>query len=138
MFIGQSMMDYDRSSVPGNNHESRGRERMAEWLRRLTCKPKVRTAEVRIPRWTVWSLSVTLARVEQSHEREICRLMTMSPLYPCGKPCSRRTHHETVKNLAVFSSIMNEIMMESRLRISIPWGCFQFFNRIENPITFTP
>ena len=28
-------------------------------------------------------------------------LMTMSPLYPCGKPCSRRTHHETVKNLAL-------------------------------------
>ena len=30
------------------------------------------------------------------------RLMTMSPLYPCGKPCSRGTHHETVKNLALF------------------------------------
>ena len=29
------------------------------------------------------------------------RLMTMSPLYPCGKPCSRGTHHETVENLAL-------------------------------------
>ena len=47
------------------------RERVAEWLRRLTHKPKVRTAEVRIPRWTVWLLFVTLARVDQSHVREI-------------------------------------------------------------------
>ena len=23
------------------------------------------------------------------------RLMTMSPLFPCGKPCSKRTHNET-------------------------------------------
>ena len=44
---------------------------MAEWLMGLTRKPKVRTAKVRIPRWTVWSLSVTLARVVQSHVREI-------------------------------------------------------------------
>ena len=27
-------------------------------------------------------------------------------------------------------------MMEPWLRISIPWKCFQFFNRIENSITF--
>ena len=40
---------------------------MTEWLRRLTRKPKVRTAEARIPHWTVWSLSVSLARVDQSH-----------------------------------------------------------------------
>ena len=53
------------------------------------------------------------------------RLMTMSPLYPCGKPCSRGTHHETVKKLALFSSIINGITKESRLRISIPWECFQ-------------
>ena len=46
-----------------------GRERVAEWLRRLTGKPKVRTAEVRIPHWTNWS--ITLARVDQSHVREI-------------------------------------------------------------------
>ena len=46
------------------------RERVAEWLRRLTRKPKARTAEVQIPRWTVWSLSVTLAQVDQSHVRE--------------------------------------------------------------------
>ena len=66
------------------------------------------------------------------------RLMTMSPLYPCGKPCSRGTHNETVKYWAQFSSIVNGIMMESRLRISVLWKCFQFFNRIENSITFTP
>ena len=65
------------------------------------------------------------------------RLMTMSPLYPCGKPCSRGTHHETVKNLALLSSIINGIRKESRLRISIPWECVQFLNRIENSITFT-
>ena len=46
------------------------RERVAE-LRRLTCRPKVRTAKVRIPCWTVWSLSATLARVDQSHVRKI-------------------------------------------------------------------
>ena len=63
------------------------------------------------------------------------RLMTMSPLYPCGKPCSRGTRNETVKNLALISSIINRIMMESQLRITIPWECFQFFNRIENSIT---
>ena len=38
------------------------------------------------------------------------RLMTMSPLYSCGKPCSRGTHNETMKNLALFSSIINGIM----------------------------
>ena len=27
--------------------------------------------------------------------------MTTSPFYPCGKPCSRGTHDETVKNLAL-------------------------------------
>ena len=60
----------------------------------------------------------------------------MSPLYPCGKLCSRGTHNETVQSLAQFSSIINGIMMESQLGISIPWECFQFFNRIENSITF--
>ena len=30
------------------------------------------------------------------------RLMTMSPLYPCGKPCSRGTHNETVKTWPSF------------------------------------
>ena len=60
------------------------------------------------------------------------RLMTMSPLYPCGTPYSRGTHNEKVKNLALFTSIINGIVMESRLRISIPWERFQLFNRIEN------
>ena len=26
--------------------------------------------------------------------------MTMSPMYPCGKPCSTGTHNETVKRMA--------------------------------------
>ena len=65
------------------------------------------------------------------------RLMTMSPSYPCGKPRSRGTHNETAKNLALFSSIINGIMKESRLRISIPWECFQFSNQIENSIPRT-
>ena len=55
----------------------------------------------------------------------------MSLLFPCGKPCSRGIRNETVENLALFSSIINGIMMESRLRISIPFEYFQFFNRIE-------
>ena len=29
------------------------------------------------------------------------RLTTMSPMYPFGKPCSRGTHNETVKNPAL-------------------------------------
>ena len=53
------------------------------------------------------------------------RLVTMSPFYTCVKPCSKGTHNETVKNLALFFSIVNGVMMESRLRISIPWEYFQ-------------
>ena len=40
------------------------------------------------------------------------RLTTMSPLYPCGKPCSTGTRIETVKKLAQFSAISNGIMVE--------------------------
>ena len=29
--------------------------------------------------------------------RSCTRLMTMSPFYPCGKPCSSGTHAKTVK-----------------------------------------
>ena len=54
------------------------------------------------------------------------RLAMMSPSYLCGKPCSRGTHNEAVKNLALFFAIINGIVKESRLRISIPWKCFQF------------
>ena len=46
------------------------------------------------------------------------RLMTMSPLYPCGKPCSRGTHNETVKNPAyLLHSIMIQLV-ESALNDS--------------------
>ena len=54
--------------------------------------------------------------------------MTMSPLHPCGKPWSAGTHNETVKNLALFSEIINGIMLESRLRISMPWEWFKFYH----------
>ena len=36
--------------------------------------------------------------------------MTMSFLYPSGKPCSKGTHNETVKKLALFS-VINGIMI---------------------------
>ena len=32
----------------------------------------------------------------------ITRVMTMSPLHPCSKPCSTGTHNETVKNLTLY------------------------------------
>ena len=32
--------------------------------------------------------------------------MMTSPLYPCSKPCSKGTNNETVKNLALVSSII--------------------------------
>ena len=35
---------------------------------------------------------------KQTHQ---LRLMTMSPLYPCGKHCSTGAHNETAKNLAL-------------------------------------
>ena len=65
--------------------------------------------------WAEWILDL---KVSQSEEVEIIvmainstgrsivppRLMTMSPLYPWGKPCSTGTHTETVKKLALFSA----------------------------------
>ena len=39
--------------------------------------------------------------------------MTMSLLYPCGKPCSTGTHNETVKRLILFSAVINGIMIET-------------------------
>ena len=62
----------------------------------------------------------------------LLRLMTMSPLYPSGNACSAGFHNETVKKLTLFCAFINQIMMESRLRISNPWECHHFFNRIEN------
>ena len=40
----------------------------------------------------------------------------MNPMYPCGKPCSSRTHNETVKKLALYSAIINEIKHTSSCR----------------------
>ena len=66
----------------------------------------------------------------------------MSPLYPCGKPCSTGTHNETMKKLTLFlSAFICRIMMESRplnieSRPRISSECCPFFNRIESSITF--
>ena len=48
------------------------------------------------------------------------RLVTMSPLYPCGKPCSIGTHNEIVKKLTLFFVFIHRIMIESELRMSSP------------------
>ena len=48
------------------------------------------------------------------------RPMTMSSLYPCGKPGSTRTRIETVKKLTIISAFIKGIMMELRLRTSNP------------------
>ena len=48
--------------------------------------------------------------------------MTMSPLYPCGKPSSTGTHNETVKKLTLLFTFIDRTMVESWLRISNPVG----------------
>ena len=63
---------------------------------------------------------------------QCCRLMTMSPCL--RSTLLKRDFNDTVKNRAIFSSIINGIMIDLWLPISIP----QFFNQIENSITFTP
>ena len=40
------------------------------------------------------------------------KLMTMSPLYPCNKPCSTGTHKETVKKLPYFLHSIDRIRIE--------------------------
>ena len=39
----------------------------------------------------------------------------MSPLCPCGTPCSTGTQNETMNKLNQFSALLGQIMMESRL-----------------------
>ena len=66
------------------------------------------------------------------------RLITMSHLYLCGKPCSTWTHNEIVRNLTKSSAFINLTMMESRSVISkhdLEYECYQFFNQIKNSIT---
>ena len=58
------------------------------------------------------------------------KLMTMSPLCPCGKPCSTGTHNKTEEKLTLFSAIINGIMMESRLRVSNPVGMLSVLKTI--------
>ena len=50
--------------------------------------------------------------------------MTMSPLYPYGKPCSRGTHNETVKNPALSPAFDHD----SIDRISIEATAVALFN----------
>ena len=68
--------------------------------------------------------------------RRNLRLMMMSPLYPCGKPCSKETHNETVKKLTLLSAVINRIMMESRPQISNPVGMLSVLQSNQNSITF--
>ena len=50
------------------------------------------------------------------------RPMTMSPLYPFGKPCSRGTHNETVKNPALSPAFDHDSI--DRIRIErLPYLC---------------
>ena len=46
-------------------------------------------------------LYIGLAMMKRSSVDVRSRLMTMSPLYACGIPCSRGNHKETVKSLAL-------------------------------------
>ena len=43
------------------------------------------------------------------------RLVKMSPLYPCGKPCSPGTHNEAMKKMTLFSAFDSRIMIERLL-----------------------
>ena len=90
------------------------------------CRESPTTAEKNLKSgWKLDTTAVKSCRNWKCHPRILNpRLMTMSPLYPYCKPCSKGTHKETLKNLALFSSVINGIMVESRLRISIPWECF--------------
>ena len=49
-----------------------------------------------------------------------------------------RLSYKMVTRLGACGRLITITMMESRFRSSIPLECFQFFNRIENFITFTP
>ena len=42
------------------------------------------------------------------------RLMTMSPMYSCGKSYSTGTCNERVKKVTLFFAIINGVMMETR------------------------
>ena len=57
--------------------------------------------------------------------------MTMNPLYPCGKPCSRGTRNETVKNLALSPAFVHDSI--NRIRIErLPQLCSTVTPRKEN------
>ena len=64
------------------------------------------------------------------------RLMTTSPFYPCGKPCSRGAHDETVQNPALSPAFDHD----SIARISIerlPQLCSTVTPRKENAMKTT-
>ena len=46
--------------------------------------------------------------------------MTMSPLYPCDKPCSAGTHKtETLKKLALFSALDRSIVHDRTAALAL-------------------
>ena len=62
--------------------------------------------------------------------------MTMSPLYPCGKPCTTGPDNKTVKKLTLFSAISIALRWNHGFKSRILWEGYQLFIRIENSITF--
>ena len=71
---------------------------------------------------------------KEGPEKVKSRLMTMSSLYPCGKPCSRGTHYETVKNPALSPSFDHDSI--DRISVErLPQLCST--PRKENPIKTT-
>ena len=64
------------------------------------------------------------------------RLMTMSPLYPFGEPCSTGNHNKTVKKLTLFSAIIKMLRWNHGFESRIPSECYQFFHGIVISITF--
>ena len=62
--------------------------------------------------------------------------MAISPLYLCGKPYSRRTHHETVKNPALSPAFDHDSI--DRISIErLPLRCSTVTPRKENAIKTT-
>ena len=53
------------------------------------------------------------------------KLMTMSLLYPCGKPCSTGTHNEEEKKPALFSAIIHSMIYDGITNSKLnPKGAF--------------
>ena len=81
------------------------------------------------PHISQYSAYNTECTFERRHYKEgrklkgnLCRLMTMKPMYPCGKPCSRGTHNETVKHLAL-SKAYDRLNHDRKTAVALFNGC---------------